>query len=133
MSVVTDPIADFLSRIKNASRAAKTEALAPFSRIKAEIARILQEEGYVWSYEVVTPEGGKPTIKVKLKYQGRTPAITDVKRVSKPGLRQYVGSDEVPKVLGGLGIASLSTPKGVMTGAKARRAKVGGELLAQIW
>lgn len=133
MSVVTDPIADFLSRIKNASRAAKPETTAPFSTIKAEIARILHEEGYVSAFEVTTPEGGKPTIKVKLKYQGRTPAITDVKRVSKPGLRQYVGSDEVPRVLGGLGISILSTSKGLMTGAKARRAKVGGELLAQVW
>lgn len=132
MSVVTDPIADFLTRLKNASRAAKVETTAPFSKIKVEIARILQEEGYVWSYEVL-PNDGKPEIKVKLKYQGRTPAITDVKRVSKPGLRQYVGVDEVPRVLGGLGVSIISTPKGVMTGAKARRAKVGGELLAQIW
>lgn len=132
MSVVTDPIADFLIRIKNASRAAKAETIAPFSKIKAEIARILQEEGYVWAYEVL-PNDGKPQIKVKLKYEGRTPAITDVKRVSKPGLRQYIGVDEVPRVLGGLGVSIVSTPKGVMTGAKARRAKVGGELLALVW
>jgi small subunit ribosomal protein S8 len=132
MPVITDPISDFLTRLKNASRAAKEEMAAPFSRIKAEIARILQEEGYVWSYEVLQNEG-KPRIKVKLKYQGRTPAITDVKRVSAPGLRQYVGADEMPRVLGGLGISIVSTSKGVMSGAKARKAKVGGELLAKVW
>lgn len=132
MSVLSDPISDFLTRIKNASRAAKEDLVAPFSKMKAELARILQEEGYIWSYEVL-PNDGKPQIKVKLKYQGRTPVITDLKRVSKPGLRRYVAVDEVPRVLGGLGISILSTSKGVMTGAKARRAKVGGELLAQIW
>ena len=132
MAVVTDPIADFLTRLKNASSAEKQEMIAPFSKIKAEIARILQEEGYVWGYEV-DQNDGKPRIKVKLKYQGRTPAITDVKRVSSPGLRQYVGADEMPKVLGGLGISIVSTSKGVMSGAKARKAKVGGELLAKVW
>ncbi len=132
MSVLSDPISDFLTRIKNASRSAKDESLAPFSKLKAEVARILQEEGYIWSYEVVSVDE-KPQIKVKLKYQGKTPAITDVKRVSKPGLRKYVGVDEVPRVLGGLGISILSTPQGVMTGARARKAKVGGELLALVW
>ncbi|CAN5850056.1 30S ribosomal protein S8 [soil metagenome] len=132
MSVLSDPISDFLTRIKNASRAAKEDLQAPYSKMKLELARILQEEGYIWSYEVL-PNDGKPQISVKLKYQGRTPVITDLKRVSKPGLRRYVAVDEVPRVLGGLGISILSTSKGVMTGAKARRAKVGGELLAQIW
>lgn len=132
MSVLTDPISDFLTRIKNASRASKEDLSAPHSQMKVELARILQEEGYIWSYEVL-PNDGKPQIKVKLKYQGKTPVITDLKRVSKPGLRRYVAVDEVPRVLGGLGISILSTSKGVMTGAKARRAKVGGELLAQIW
>ena len=132
MSAVTDPISDFLIRLKNASRAGKPEALIPFSKIKAELARILHEEGYIWSYEVV-PNDGKPQIKVRLKYQGRTPAITDVQRVSKPGLRRYIGCDEVPRVLGGLGVSIVSTSRGVMTGAKARRAKVGGELLALVW
>lgn len=132
MSVVTDPISDFLTRIKNASRAAKEELTAPFSKMKAEIARILQEEGYIWSYEVDANDG-KPQLKVRLKYQGKRPVITEVKRVSKPGLRKYVGVDEVPRVLGGLGISILSTPQGVMTGAKARKANVGGELLAYVW
>ena len=132
MSVLTDPISDFLTRIKNATRAQKEETTAPFSQVKAEIARILQEEGYVWGYEMV-PNDGKPLIKVKLKYQGQSPAITDVKRVSSPGRRQYVGVDEIPRVLSGLGIAILSTPRGVMTGSKARKQKVGGELLALVW
>lgn len=132
MSVVTDPIADFLSRIRNASRAAKQELTAPFSQIKAEIARILKEEGYIWNYEVVTGEG-KPHIKVKLKYHGKTPVITDLKRVSSPGRRHYVGSAEVPQVRRGLGISILSTPKGLMSGAHARKQKVGGELLALVW
>ncbi|MBC7855420.1 MAG: 30S ribosomal protein S8, partial [Pirellulaceae bacterium] len=115
MAVLTDPISDFLTRWKNASRARKEDFTAPFSRMKAEIARILQEEGYVWSYEVL-PNDGKPRIKVKLKYQDRTPAITDVKRVSSPGLRQYVAADRMPKVLGGLGLSIISTSKGVMSG-----------------
>ena len=132
MSVASDPIADFLSRIRNASRAAKQELTAPFSKIKADIARILQEEGYIWNYEVVTGEG-KPHIKVKLKYHGKTPVITDLKRVSSPGRRHYVGSQEVPQVRRGLGISILSTPKGLMSGAHARKQKVGGELLALVW
>ncbi|MDC0504509.1 30S ribosomal protein S8, partial [Verrucomicrobiales bacterium] len=98
MAVLTDPISDFLTRFKNASRARKDEFTAPYSKIKAEIARILQEEGYVWSYEVDT-SGKFPEIKVKTKFVDKTPALTDIKRVSKPGLRQYVGSNEVPRVL----------------------------------
>ncbi|MDB4808693.1 30S ribosomal protein S8, partial [Verrucomicrobiales bacterium] len=107
MAVLTDPISDFLTRFKNASRARKDEFTAPYSKIKAEIARILQEEGYVWSYEVDT-SGKFPEIKVKTKFVDKTPALTDIKRVSKPGLRQYVGSNEVPRVLNGLGISILS-------------------------
>ena len=132
MSVASDPIADFLSRIRNASRAAKQELTAPFSKIKADIARILQEEGYIWNYEVVTGEG-KPSIKVKLKYHGKTPVITDLKRVSSPGRRHYVGHEEVPQVRRGLGISILSTSKGLMSGRHARKQKVGGELLALVW
>ena len=132
MSVASDPIADFLSRIRNASRAAKQELTAPFSKIKADIARILHEEGYIWNYEVVTGEG-KPHIKLKLKYHGKTPVITDLKRVSSPGRRHYVGSAEVPQVRRGLGISILSTSKGLMSGRHARKQKVGGELLALVW
>ena len=132
MAVLSDPISDFLTRLKNASRARKGEFSAPYSKIKAEIARILHEEGYVWSYEVDT-SGKFPEIKVKTKFVDRTPALTDLKRVSRPGLRQYVGSDEIPRVLNGLGIAILSTPQGLMTGHAAKKAKVGGELLALVW
>ena len=132
MAVLTDPISDFLTRLKNASRARKDGFTAPYSKIKAEIARILQEEGYIWSYEVDT-SGTFPEIKVKTKFVDKTPALTDLKRVSKPGLRQYVGSTEVPRVLNGLGISILSTSRGIMTGHAAKKAKVGGELLAQVW
>lgn len=132
MSALIDPISDFLTRIRNASRAGKEEVLAPFSQMKAEIARILQEEGYIWSYEVDTTEK-HPRLKVKLKYQGKSPVIRSLRRISKPGLRKYVSVDEIPKVLGGLGISILSTSRGIMTGAKARKSKVGGELLAFVW
>lgn len=132
MATLTDPIADFLTRLKNASRAGNEEFRAPYSKIKADLARILQEEGYIWGYEVDT--GSKfPQLKVRTKFVDRTPALTDVKRVSKPGLRRYVSVDEIPRVLGGLGISILSTSRGIMTGSQARRQKVGGELLALVW
>ena len=132
MAVLTDPISDFLTRWKNASRARKEDFIAPFSRMKAEIARILQEEGYIWSYEVDTT-GTRPVIKVKNKFTGNRAVVTDIKRVSKPGMRQYVQVDDIPRVLGGLGIAILSTPRGVMSGAQAKKQRVGGELLALVW
>lgn len=133
MSALTDPIADFLTRIRNGSAARLQEVLAPYSKMKAEISRILQEEGYIWNYEVDTKSGAHPLLRLKLKYDNKEPVIRDLKRVSKPGLRNYVGSDEIPRVLGGLGISILSTSKGLMTGSKARRAKLGGELLATVW
>lgn len=129
---MTDPIADFLSRIRNACSAQQEQVLIPFSKMKAEISRILQEEGYIWGYEVDT-SATHPRLKLKLKYQDKAAVIRKIDRVSKPGLRKYVGSDEIPRVLGGLGISILSTPRGIMTGAKARKAKVGGELLATVW
>ena len=132
MSALTDPIADFLTRIRNAGAAQLPEVLAPYSKIKADIARILQEEGYIWGYEVDTT-ATHPRLKLKLKYQDKAAVIRKIDRVSKPGLRKYVGSTEIPRVLGGLGISILSTPRGIMTGAKARKAKVGGELLATVW
>jgi small subunit ribosomal protein S8 len=129
---MTDPISDFLTRIRNAASAGQQEVFVPFSKMKSELSRILQEEGYIWSYEVDT-SAAHPRLKLKLKYQGKTPVIRHLSRVSKPGLRKYVSTDEIPRVLGGLGIAILSTSRGIMTGARARKAKVGGELLAQIW
>lgn len=129
---MNDPISDFLTRIRNASSAQLEHVFIPFSKMKAELSRILQEEGYIWGYEVDTT-AAHPRLKLKLKYQDKNPVIRKLDRVSKPGLRKYVGSDEIPRVLGGLGISILSTPRGIMTGAKARKANVGGELLATVW
>ncbi|MBN8460996.1 MAG: 30S ribosomal protein S8 [Verrucomicrobia bacterium] len=133
MAVLTDPIADFLTRFKNACNAGNEVFLAPYSKIKADIARILQEEGYLWNYEVVTAEGVGAKLRLKPKYLEGRPVLTDLKRVSKPGRRQYVGSDKIPSVMSGLGIAILSTSKGVMSGASAKRQKLGGELIAIVW
>jgi small subunit ribosomal protein S8 len=132
MSNLTDPIADFLTRLRNASRTNQSEITAPYSKIKAEIARLLKQEGYITSYEVVST-GKFPEIKIVTKVVNRTPAITGLKRVSRPGLRRYVGSTEIPKVLGGMGVSILSTPKGLVTGREAKKQNVGGELLAYVW
>ncbi len=132
MAVLSDPISDFLTRFKNASRAGNDKFAAPFSKIKAEIARILKEEGYIWNYEVDT-SGKFPQLQVKTKFVDGTPALTDLKKISKPGRRQYSGSQEIPRVLNGLGISIVSTSKGIMTGAQARRQNVGGEVLAYVW
>jgi small subunit ribosomal protein S8 len=132
MSNLSDPIADFLTRLRNANRAGLAEVRAPYSKIKEEIARILKQEGYITDYRVNT-DGKFPILHVTNKLANRAPAITNLKRISKPGLRKYVGADEIPRVLGGMGIAILSTPKGIVTGREARREKVGGELLAFVW
>ncbi len=133
MAVLSDPIADFLTRVKNASIARTEGFTVPFSGIKAEIARILQEEGYIWSYEIVG-EGKDKAIKVKSKFtkEGKS-IVTDVKRCSKPGRRQYVCSADIPTVMNGLGISIVSTSSGMMTGAKARKLQIGGELIALVW
>lgn len=134
MAALTDPIADFLIRWKNSCLAGKEGFRAPHSRIKADIARILKEEGYIWSFEI-DESGDFAEIVVKNKYRddNRTPVLTDLKRVSKPGLRRYVGSEDIPWVLNGMGIALVSTSKGLMTGHKAKRENIGGELLATVW
>lgn len=131
--MITDPIADMLTRIRNAILARHDSVLVPSSRMKLSIARILKEEGLINEYEVLR---GKPQryIKIHLKYMDRKePVITGLQRVSKPGLRVYVQRAEIPRVYGGLGIAILSTPKGLMTGHQAWRQKVGGELLCYVW
>ncbi len=133
MSALTDPIADFLTRLRNACGAGKSEVLAPYSKMKAEIARILKQEGYISGFEVETGTGLHAQLKVVNKFVNRTPAITGLKRVSKPGLRRYVGSTEIPRVLGGIGISILSTSKGLMSGREAKKQNVGGELLAFVW
>ena len=132
MSQLSDPIADFLTRIRNSVNSSKIEILAPYSKIKAEIARILKQEGYIANYEVDTT-GKFPQIKVVPKLVNRSSAITGLKRISKPGLRKYVGASEIPRVLGGMGISILSTPRGIITGREAKKQNVGGELLAYVW
>jgi small subunit ribosomal protein S8 len=130
---MTDPIADMLTRLRNAARAHKTEFVVPYSKLKSEIARILEKEGYIAGFELETAQKGRPNLKIKNKFVNKASAIAGLRRVSKPGLRRYVKADEVPRVLGGMGIAVLSTSQGVLTGHEARRQNVGGELLAYIW
>lgn len=132
MSVLTDPISDFLTRFKNAGMAGREDFAAPYSKIKAEIARILKEEGYLWNYEVDT-SGKRPVLRCRAKFVSGKPVLTNLKRMSRPGLRQYVSADEIPRVLGGMGITILSTSKGIMTGHKAKSENVGGELLVKVW
>ncbi len=128
---MTDVIADMLTRIRNALSAKHDTVEIPASNTKKAIAEILLNEGYVNGVEVL--EGVQGTIKITLKYDGANKVITGLKRVSKPGLRVYVGADEIPQVLGGLGIAILSTSKGIMTGKDAKKAHQGGEVLAYVW
>lgn len=131
--VMTDPIADFLTRIRNASRVGHKTVSAPSSNMKEAIAEILKNEGYINSYEV-QEDGKQGVITITLKY-GRNDekVITGLKRISKPGLRVYVGADELPKVLNGLGIAIISTSTGVVTDKQARQQGIGGEVLAYVW
>jgi small subunit ribosomal protein S8 len=129
---ITDPIADMLTRIRNASAAKHATVDIPASNMKKAIAEILLEEGYIKNYQLVN-DGVQGIIKITLKYNGNEKAITGLRRVSKPGLRVYAGADELPQVLKGLGIAIISTSKGVMTDKKARQAHVGGEVLAFVW
>lgn len=132
MSQLSDPIADFLTRLRNAGSALKPEVLVPYSKIKAEIARILKQEGYISNFELDTT-GAHPQIKVITKLANRSSAIVGLKRVSRPGLRRYVGAKDIPRVLGGMGVAILSTPRGLLTGHEARRQNIGGELVAYVW
>lgn len=130
---MTDPISDMLSRIRNASTAMHDDVLIPASKIKENIARILLDEGYVDGLEVVA-DGVHPMIKIRLRYSDeRERAIGGIRRISKPGRRVYRGAQELPRVLGGLGVAIISTSQGVMTDKQARRARVGGEVLAYVW
>ncbi len=129
---ITDSIGDMLTRIRNANAALKPEVKIPHSKLKTEIARILKREGYVADFEVVQEDAHKQ-IQIQLKYSGKTRTIEGIKRVSRPGRRVYVGSEDVPRVLGGVGTALLSTSRGIMTGSDARKLKVGGELLCTVW
>ena len=130
---ISDPIADMLTRIRNATMARHDAVLISSSRLKLAIARILKEEGFIKDFEVVRAESHK-NIKLYIKYQDRNqPVLTGLERVSKPGLRIYVEKKEIPRVYGGMGIAILSTPKGVMTGNQAWHQGIGGELLCYVW
>ena len=129
----TDPIADFLTRIRNGLRADHDAVEMPASNFKAELARILSEQGYIESFEVEPGRVGR-TLRVQLKYtEDRKPVISGIERLSKPGRREYVAAGQVPRIQGGMGTAIVSTSRGVMTGHDARRAGVGGELVARVW
>jgi small subunit ribosomal protein S8 len=131
--MTTDPIADMLTRIRNAVRAKHARVDLPSSKLKVEIARILKEEGYLTNFKVVE-EKGKKTLRVFLRYTpDRHGVITDLKRVSRPGSRRYVGKTDIRAVVGGMGISIVSTPRGLMTGHTARKQGVGGELLCEVW
>jgi small subunit ribosomal protein S8 len=136
---VNDPIADMLTRIRNSVMVGQNTVAMPSTKIKAEIARILKEEGFIEGFEEVEPEAGavQKTLRVKLKYVGerrqRRPVINGLVRISRPGRRVYTRKQEIPWVLAGMGISILSTPKGVMTGQRARQLNVGGELLCKVW
>ncbi|MCS7064609.1 MAG: 30S ribosomal protein S8 [Methylacidiphilales bacterium] len=127
----TDPISDFITCLRNAVRAHLVEVTVPHSRVKGQIARVLKEEGYLSDVEII-PNGKKPLLKVRLRVEGKRYALTDIQRESKPGLRRYVSCKEIPRVLGGMGIAVLSTPKGIITGHKAKKLGLGGELLLTV-
>jgi small subunit ribosomal protein S8 len=129
----TDPIADMLTRIRNASSARHEKCIVPRSRLKIRIAEVLKQEGFIKDF-VVHEDGPQGAITILLKYSAdREPAISDIKRISKPGLRRYVPTDSIPRILNGMGIAILSTSKGVLVDREARKQKVGGELICTVW
>lgn len=131
--MVTDPIADLLIRIQNAARRGKESVSIPASRLKAEILRVLRDEGFISSFEQLA-EASHPTIRVQLRYiNDGVPVITGMRRISRPGKRVYVGKREMPKIMGGMGLAIVSNSKGVMTDQASRQANLGGEVLCHIW
>lgn len=132
MGIITDPIADMLVRIKNANQRKHKQVAMPHSKVKEEIAKILKSEGFIVTFEV-EGKGVEKQIIITLKYKGTQRAITGVKRISKPGLRVYTSSQELPKVLSGFGTAIISTSKGMITDREARKANVGGEVIAYVW
>ncbi|OGZ64665.1 MAG: 30S ribosomal protein S8 [Candidatus Staskawiczbacteria bacterium RIFCSPLOWO2_01_FULL_40_39] len=129
---MTDPITDMLNQIRNAEAVQKTEVLLPFSKLKNEIANILSQNGFIGEAKKIA-KGKNKTLKIHLKYENGVPAIEGAKRVSKPGQRIYVKSTDIKKVRGGFGVAIISTPKGLMTNSQARKAKLGGEVLLEVW
>lgn len=130
---MTDPIADFLTQVRNANQAGKAEVNLPYSRLKAELAGVLKREGYIADFYAEKQENGLQRLKVQMKQMGKERPIVGIRRISKPGLRNYCGAQEMPRVLGGMGISIVTTSKGVMTGHEARKRGVGGEILAYVW
>jgi small subunit ribosomal protein S8 len=130
--MTTDPVADLLTRIRNANMAGLETVEAPVSRLKANIARVLKDEGFIKNFRLVRADN-KHFLRIYLKNETGKKAITGIRRESKPGLRRYVGADDIPRVLNGAGVIILSTPKGVMTGREAKKSRVGGELLCSVW
>ena len=130
---MTDPIADMLTRIRNACGAKHRRVDMPASKMKSEIARILKEHSLIQDFSTIESEEGRKLLRVRLKYAGGQPVIRELQRVSTPGLRKYVGATEIPRVRNGLGIAILSTSKGIMSDKEARQSRTGGELLALVW
>lgn len=128
---MTDPISDMLTRIRNASQALLPEVQIPYSRMKMGVARILKDQGYINNYSVSGDL--KRTLAIDLKYKGRKGVIEGLQRVSRPGLRRYVGAGEIPRVLGGMGVAILSTSQGILDGSEARKKNAGGEILCFVW
>ena len=131
--MMTDPVADMLTRVRNALQAGHTSVVMPASKLKIEIARVLREEGYIRGFDV-QDDKGKRTLRIQLRYAGKKqPMLMGLKRVSRPGLRVYTKRADIPRVFGGVGTSILSTPRGVMTGEQARRLGVGGEVLCHVW
>ncbi len=130
---MTDPIADMLTRIRNSSMRGKSTVMTPASKLRAWVLDVLKDEGYIRGYETMTGANGHPAIEISLKYFDGTPVIRELKRVSKPGRRVYMGVKDIPSVRQGLGVAIVSTPKGVMSDANARAANIGGEVLCTVF
>ncbi|MGC8859023.1 MAG: 30S ribosomal protein S8 [Ignavibacteria bacterium] len=130
---MTDPVADFLTRIRNAIKAVKRSVDIPASNMKIKIAEIMKEQKFIYDYTVVESEGGKRYLSIKLKYKNGESVIGGLKKISTPGLRRYVSADELPRVRNGLGIAIISTSKGLMTDKRARQEHIGGEIICEIW
>lgn len=128
----TDPIADLLTRIRNANRALKPETVVPYSRLKGEVVKVLKSEGYIADYYVEKTDAGQ-VLKIQLKIVGKERSIVGIQRISRPGLRRYTGAKEIPRVLGGMGISIVTTSRGVMAGHEAKKANLGGEILAYVW
>jgi small subunit ribosomal protein S8 len=130
----TDPISDLLTRIRNAAKARHARVDVPTSKLKVELARILKEEGYISTYKLIEENKTRKTLRLFLKYTpDKRSVITDLRRISKPGSRRYLGASAIRPVVGGMGISILTTPKGVMTGRSARKARLGGEVLCEVW